>query len=296
MFAVVSADLIDNDRIVGCLRYIPTTHGLKKLSTSDANNYLKTNYPYYLYASKQMDTVVHAVPLAQVQQHYQPVKRLQQICAHPADYLETLVAHVADYFSSQGLKANALGISGSILISAHRTASDIDLVVYGRNNFLMARSCLRELFSRDNSQHFIQPLSEEQWLQTWQRRGCDLSLDNYIWHEKRKYNKACVDGVKFDLSMVDASTLNSQTYHKQSLVTLNAMIIDDSKAYDYPSRYIIDDPQVNQILSYSATYTGQAIRGELIEARGILEKSANGECRLLVGSSREACGEYLKVM
>jgi predicted nucleotidyltransferase len=147
----------------------------------------------------------------------------------------------------------------------------------------------------------IQPLSEEQWLQTWNRRDCDLSLADYIWHEQRKYNKASIDGIKFDLSMIESNrvelqAIDHQKYTKQGLHHLTARIIDDSKAYDYPASYQIDHPQISQILSYSATYTGQAIQGENIEARGVLEQSENGARRLVVGTSREASGEYLKVV
>jgi predicted nucleotidyltransferase len=203
---------------------------------------------------------------------------------------------VTAFFISQGVKADCLGISGSILIAAHGTESDIDLVVYGRDNFFKARHCLRELFSNHQAQHLITRLSAEQWQQTWSRRDCDLSLHDYIWHEQRKYNKAVIDDTKFDLSLVESQTIDHQIYTKQGIYQLKAVITDDSKAYDYPASYQIDHPLINQILSYSATYAGQAINGELIEAIGILEKSKSGQCRLLVGSSREATGEYLKVL
>lgn len=302
MFAVVSADQIDTDLIVSCLRYIPTPHGLSKVSTHDANQYLKTNYPQYLHYSKQLDAVVHAVPEEEIQLHYQPVERLKQIYSLPADTLEALTAQVATYFIAQGLDADALGVSGSILISAHGSASDIDLVVYGRDNFFKARKSLQQLFNNEPAnikkkpQNFIQPLSHQQWQETWQRRGCDLSLQDYIWHEQRKFNKASINGVKFDLSMTETPSNHHHTYRKQGMISLKALITDDTKAYDYPASYLIDHPQINQILSYSATYVGQACRGEAIEARGVVEKSLSGDCRLLVGVSREATGQYLKVV
>jgi len=47
---------------------------------------------------------------------------------------------------------------------------------------------------------------------------------------------------------------------------------------------------------YTATYTGQAEQGERIEVAGQLEVSNTGLVRILVGSSREAEGEYIKVL
>ncbi|MEE9425118.1 MAG: hypothetical protein V3V18_09055 [Methylococcales bacterium] len=295
MFAVVNAEPIQSDRIVCCLRYIPVADGLRKITTSDAIAYLQANHPQYLYHFEQLDTLVHAVPLSAIQCHYQPVSRLQQICEQPLDDIEESTEQVAAFFISQGIDSNSLGISGSILISAHGAQSDIDLVVYGRDNFFKARNSLQQLFMSLQTQHLIQPLSDEQWQQTWQRRGCDLSLKDYIWHEQRKYNKASINGIKFDLTLVEFQIIDHQIYHKQGIYELKALITDDSKAYDYPTSYQIDHPNVAQILSYSATYTGQACNGESIEARGVLEKSAKGDCRLLVGTSREASGEFLKV-
>ncbi len=302
MFAVVHADLIAADLIVSCLRYIPNAEGLDKISTNNANRYLQTNYPQYLHHFEQFDTFVHAVPLAAVKRHYQPVERLKQICQQPKDALEQLTSELCVYFVSQGLNADHLGISGSILIAAHGAESDIDLVVYGRDSFFKARDSLQQLFCRDlssskHTRHYqIQPLSQEQWRQSWNRRGCDLSLEDYIWHEQRKYNKASINDIKFDLTMVETQMTDHQAYVKQGISVLKAIVIDDSKAYDYPARYRIDHPQIEQILSYSATYAGQACNGEQIEAKGVLEKSDNGDCRLVVGTSREAANEYLKVL
>ena len=293
LLAVVDAELLDH-HIVCCLRYIPSDQGLSKLSTSQATQYLETRFPQYLQYSEQLDTRLHCVPRSRVHQHYQPNQRLEQICAQPTDQLETLTAQLASYFVDKGLAIDKLGVSGSILIAAHNSASDIDLVVYGRNNFFKARNRLREIL--DNNQHRdVQPLTTEQWQQSWQRRGSDLSLQDYMWHEQRKYNKASIHGVKFDLVMVETQSLERKTYRKQGVMRVKATVTDAGKAYDYPVSYVIDHPRVQRIICYSATYTGQACTGERIEAKGILEQADDGACRLLIGSSREAPGEYLKI-
>jgi predicted nucleotidyltransferase len=72
-------------------------------------------------------------------------------------------------------------------------------------------------------------------------------------------------------------------------------VVDDAAAYDYPARYRVDDPEVGEILVFTHTYVGQAVRGEAIEAAGQLEEEASGRLRLVIGSSREAPGEYLRV-
>ncbi|MEY3107605.1 MAG: hypothetical protein RIT35_1783, partial [Pseudomonadota bacterium] len=46
----------------------------------------------------------------------------------------------------------------------------------------------------------------------------------------------------------------------------------------------------------SATYTGQAVKGETVEVSGLVEQTKEGLKRIVVGSSREAPGEYIKVV
>jgi predicted nucleotidyltransferase len=50
------------------------------------------------------------------------------------------------------------------------------------------------------------------------------------------------------------------------------------------------------VVSFTATYTGQAVNGELIEIAGVVEQNAHGVKRIVIGSSREAHGEYIKVI
>ena len=72
--------------------------------------------------------------------------------------------------------------------------------------------------------------------------------------------------------------------------------MDDRYAYDYPDSYSVAHDSVNEVFVFTGTYFGQAIKGETIEARGMLEQNELGKRRLVVGTSREATGEYIKVV
>jgi len=59
---------------------------------------------------------------------------------------------------------------------------------------------------------------------------------------------------------------------------------------------VIDNDLVSEVIVYTHTYVGQAQLGEKIEVSGSVEREmATGKCRLIVGSTREAIGEYIKV-
>jgi len=53
------------------------------------------------------------------------------------------------------------------------------------------------------------------------------------------------------------------------------------------------DPVVSEILCYTHTYAGQALAGEVVEARGMME-DVRGQKRLVVGTSREPVGEWMR--
>jgi predicted nucleotidyltransferase len=79
-------------------------------------------------------------------------------------------------------------------------------------------------------------------------------------------------------------------------MTLQAQVIDDEAAFDYPAEFKLNHPQISAVVSFTATYTGQAVNGEIVEASGLVEQNHEGFKRLVVGSSREADGEYIRVI
>ena len=71
---------------------------------------------------------------------------------------------------------------------------------------------------------------------------------------------------------------------------------DDRQSFGNPSRFVTDDNEIPQIVSYNPTYTGQAEIGETVEASGWVEQLDDGQLRLVVGTTREALGEYIRVL
>ena len=117
--------------------------------------------------------------------------------------------------------------------------------------------------------------------------------------QSRKFNK-CISGkTKVDISMIpdeNECVKEFGPFKKISHERIEAIIIDDSYSYDFPARYIIQHTSINEVVSYTATYAGQAEKGEKLEAAGYVEQGSDGNKRLLVGSSREAGGEYIRVV
>jgi len=209
------------------------------------------------------------------------------------DAVERDLLQLAKLFQQHGLNLTQTGITGSILISAQNRHSDIDWVCYGRTVFHQCRAITRELIKQGQ----LSELSDTDWQHAYQRRSAELSFADYVWHERRKCNKAVINGRKFDLNFIDPSEQSDTThYRKCAAVTLRCKITDDTHAFDYPALFAVDHEEISTIASFTATYTGQAITGETIEVSGTIEQAGHGTKRIVVGSSREAQGEYIKVI
>ncbi|MCU7930792.1 MAG: hypothetical protein KZQ90_08325 [Candidatus Thiodiazotropha sp. (ex Codakia rugifera)] len=293
IFAVVAAGE-ETQRVLSFLRYQRSSTGYKKLSTHEANELLKNHYPAYLYYSRSRDVNLHGVPRECIVHHHQPRQRLQTLC-HRAycDGLEHKLRLLVGQFEAHGLDRQTIGITGSLLIGAHTTHSDIDLVFYRRETFFKARAIVKRLLDRK----FLHNLDDALWQDAYVRRGCSLTFEEFVWHERRKFNKAAIQQTKFDISLlIPEQELDGLSYRKQGQYNLQSSVTEDRYSFDYPARYQLDHPSIEEVVSYTATFAGQAQKGETVEVQGQLEISTDGHRRIVVGSDREALGEYIKVL
>lgn len=293
IFAVV-AQKIEHGKVLCFLRYVKDNPGWKKVETEPANAVLKRHHPDYLHYSPVLDAHLHAVAINRIVKHHRPKQRLQQIMLESQqDAIERDVLKLCELFQQHGLDLMQIGITGSILVGVQKQSSDIDLVCYDRAVFHQCRAIISELIIQGQ----LQSLNDKDWQQSYQRRSCDLSFADYVWHERRKINKAVINGRKFDLNFIDDSARSESTsYQKCGAITLQCTIVDDTHAFDYPAEFKIDHEHFDAIVCFTATYTGQAVKGETVEVSGIVEQTQQGVKRIVVGSSREAHGEYIKVI
>lgn len=304
LFAVVNAG-IEADRVLSFLRYQRMGDRLHKFDTATANAFLADTHPALLYRSTAHDAALHGVPVEQISRHYRPAQRLAEWIApdHKQDdcppissasgvWRERLL-QLAQIIGGGPAIPNWLGVTGSLLVGAQREGSDIDLVCYGRQDFARAR----ERLIQAQATGLLQPLPDALWQDAYQRRGCSLSWEEYLWHERRKGNKFACDGIKVDVSLIDApAPATHWAGTKVERAVVQCRVSDDTYAFDYPACYEVEHAQLRRIVCYTPTYFGQARTGERIEAAGWIERDSQGQHRLLVGTSREAAGEFIRVL
>ncbi|QXP91890.1 hypothetical protein [Methylococcus capsulatus] len=292
-FAVVDGHPEDG-RLLCTLRYVPLADGLRKLSTAEAMDFLQEHRPAYLRRSRRLDAVLPAVPLECIAGHLRPRDRVRTLLAGTSrDAIEAKARRLLGVFAGEGLDLKEFGVTGSLLLGAQTLASDIDLVVYAPATFDAARTVVAEATADGR----LDTPTEADWRKAYERRGCTLAFEDYLWHERRKFNTGFIEGTKFDLTLVLPGSWDSfQAAEKRGSLILRTRVTDDRGAFESPARYLTDHPRVGQVLSFTHTYVGQARTGEKIEASGQVEALPDGSERLIVGSSREAPGEYIRVL
>jgi predicted nucleotidyltransferase len=293
LFAIV-AEGLEAGKVRCFLRYVRHKNGQwRKVQTDEANELLAKNHPDYCFHSPEFDAFLHAVSVEKITTHHHPQHRLKQLLDNShRDEIENDCADLCRLFKQTEIDLNHFGITGSLLIQQQKVSSDIDLVCYDNAIFHQCRTVVGDLIK----QNLLADLSENDWRESYDRRDCDLSFEEYVWHERRKANKGLINGRKFDLSLVEVDKWGREKYQKLEKVTIQAEVIDDTHAFCYPAEFKISHSMIQNVVCFTATYTGQAIVGETIEVSGQLEQDECGNQRIVVGSSREARGEYIKVI
>jgi len=294
-FAVVS-EYQEDDRVLTWLRYIKDGLGLHKIDTEQARKLISDSYPEFLFHSEYADSDLHGIPLESISHIYRPDQTVVRLLnMTDADNKQRDAIKILKLLLEAGIKEENIGITGSLMLDTHNEQSDIDIVIYGRELFYKVRQYIKDCLASGE----LESLDASLWKDAYQRRGCEISFEDYCSHEQRKFNK-CVSGTsKVDISMIPETYERYQEigpFKKQGQEKIESIVTNDIYAYDFPARYFINHETIGELVSYTATYIGQVQKGEKIEAAGYVEQGSDGKKRLLVGSSREANGEYIRVV
>ncbi|WP_282730993.1 DNA polymerase subunit beta [Methanobacterium alcaliphilum] len=322
LFFATTSYLHPEDRILAFLRYIPDDEGERsingqkysKVDSEQAYNFLKENYPHYLYECDNTRVEMMGVPLNKIKTILKPNERLKELKKENSeDPLLQKVILVADTFHEEAsIPYDSMGISGSILPGLYDPKnSDIDFVVYGLSNHRLAMQTFAKLKDNNKNGNFFS-IDDEYWEKVYNKRIKDstLSLDEFCWYEKRKNNRGIVKGTLFDILATKEwneikGVWGDTRYEPMGFITVECTVSNALAAFDNPATYevedikIIDGPhvEIKEIASFTHTYSGQALEGEKIISRGKLEKVIGSQetYRVVVGTTRESLNEFIKL-
>ncbi|NVO67144.1 DNA polymerase subunit beta [Methanofollis tationis] len=283
---IFAVSAYDNTERAGCvLRYVPDPAGERvdpegrrytKLDFEPAYEYIREHRPEYL-------DHLHRVPADRIARVYKPEERM--------DWIASRDPRVRRLLSLFDLPAGKVGCTGSRLIGVENAASDIDLVVYG-GAWFSAQAQLARLVQTGT----LPAMSEEMWRKVYEKRVPEISFDTFVLHEARKWNRGEFGDTYFDLLYTrDYDALASAPAGRGREIgrgRIEALVTDASQSFDSPAVYEVEHETVSRVISFTHTYSGQALAGETIEAVGVLEEHGDTQW-LIVGTTREARGEYI---
>lgn len=276
----------DNGDRVGCvLRYVPDPAGERcdpagrcytKYDFEEAFAWIAEHKPAYL------DTV-HRVPHTDIVRVYKPEEERAAVALR-----DKRVQKLIGFFDLPG---GAYGVTGSLLCGLENAGSDIDMVVYG-DAWFSAQQQLARLVGNGR----LTGMSEEMWRRVYDKRVPEISFETFVLHEERKWNRGEIDGTYFDLlytrSYDNLRAVAAGRGEVLGRMRIEALVTDASLAFDSPAVYGIEHEEISRVLSFTHTYSGQALAGETIEVQGVRERHGD-EDWLIVGTTREAKGEYI---
>jgi predicted nucleotidyltransferase len=227
-----------------------------------------------------------------------PDAGLRQVLAkEPADVLLTALQDLFTRVLSQsGLTEEDFGVFGSLLHGFyHPSLSDLDFIVYGKENMNRLCEALETLYREDpslrNEFDSMKAVEAKDW------KFLNYSLKEYLWHQRRKMIYAYFDSedagrvVKAEFEPVKTWKEICNEYNPSTRIShvgwikAVAEITDDKDAPFIPSVYpievrdVLDGPKVDEItriFSYMEEFRMQAKRGEHVLVEGNLEKFVNG--------------------
>ena len=181
------------------IREIKGKKYVKMAESQIAYKFLEEKFSKYLFYDETINVLMHAIPKEDVKRILSPKERLKEIVneENNLNELEEKCRKLALILEEYGVPIKSMGVSGSLLLKLNNKNSDIDFVIYGKHNHKKGREALK-LAYEDNK---LKPLSNNFWKLAYEKRIKDgtLTYEEFVFYEKRKYNRGLVDNTMFDL-------------------------------------------------------------------------------------------------
>lgn len=277
-----------SEGIRATLRYVPDVSGerelngkkYKKYDFGPAFEFMRKNRPEWVQD-------VHVVPESEVKKVLRPSDAIPGLLSS-----DRRIREIVKVLDAAGIPRTSMGVTGSMLAGLQNKSSDIDFVVYGPLWF-RARDAITTAKRQENP---IEEVNEDMWQTIYRKRIPEISFNEFMLHESRKGNRGMVEGTYFDLLFVrEWDQIQEPLLRGKDTVKkkIEAEVINADFAFDSPAFYKVKHEEIDHVLSYTHTYAGQALPGEIIEACGVVEQVGNMK-RLVVGTSREPKGEWIR--
>lgn len=301
------------DRTVAYLRYLEDPSGdrrrgdktyIKVYSLSDRERIIADRYPQYLFWDPVYGERLQEVPQKSVSKHYQPTRKVSELLDKPdLNRVETEALELVKFIKeSSRVHSGKIGLSGSILVDLYTRQSDIDVVIYGRENGLSVYETLRQSMKEGRGPLSPYGLSDLKRLHEFRSKDTLMPLEEFIRLEQRKFSQGKFGRRDFfvrfllDWDEVDEK-YGDRTYARVGYTKIKARVEDDSGSIFTPCRYAVSQvevlegtniPLIREITSFRGRFCEQAKKGEQVIAQGkaekVVERDGSESFRLILGA------------
>lgn len=243
-------------------------------------------YPEFTFFSRELDRWIISVSRRTIHEAYLPSRQLSRLLTRgPKTRLEERAVELIRLLSKRSdVPIGFFGIHGSLCLDMSREESDIDISVYGGDNYRRVKGALKDC--RDEGL-------------------IELSTDN--WYDAKRLNKGVYEGVSF---IINATRRFSEIRKNKSMIKplcraeAECRCIDSNEGVFRPAIYKVSEcrpiygysanlSKVSQIISMIGVYRDAVKLGERMIVRGVLEEvqDQGGKIfRIVVGSGSSGEG------
>jgi len=302
------------NRIIAFLRYFPDEKGERKknskryskvYSLSERYALLKERYPQYLVCNPVFDETLCEVPVDAVKNDHKPAEKLRELrSSNSLDIVESLALRLAKLLKETAdIPWDAIGISGSIMVSLHTPSSDIDPIVYGSENCRKVYSALKNLLGEKQGPFKPYTWKDLKVLFDFRSKDTMMNYGDFVRSESRKVLQGKFLQRDYFIRFVkDWSEVGEKYgdvhYVNVGYARVKATVVDDSESIFTPCVYKVSDVQVlegpqitpvEEIVSFRGRFCEQARNGEVVIAQGKVERVTDNRknreyFRLLLGN------------
>ncbi len=325
IFCVVS-DLHPPDRVCAFLKYI---HGegewirggerysrivklYKTNEIKDTLDFLRMRRPEYLHYEPTVGEAFSYIPVNSIKQHYKCEERAREILSSPSNPLEHIVAELIEEIEGiTGISSSYMGITGSILVGLQNPRADIDLIIYGRDNFWRAAEAVEHIAGREAMQGirlgFMKSLMSKYPLTQAEASKLSERLTNRGVYRDKVFS---IHAVKL-LDEIDAK-YGEVIYKPVGFSKVLLKIREDRYSCFTPAVYHVeqlsqpevasgDELEIRTLTCYDTSFACLMRRGDVVECCGKIEevmvrKTVERYLNILVGAVSHSEGQYVKLL
>ncbi|MHA1652084.1 MAG: nucleotidyltransferase domain-containing protein [Candidatus Helarchaeota archaeon] len=249
----------------------------------------KANYPEYLYFDPFIGKTVFVVPHHLIKIYFVPEIQLRHLLqkSNP-DPLERDAIELIQMLSRKAqVPLSDFGIHGSLSTGMHTDSSDIDIAIYGAENFLRVKKTVFLLFKEKKIEYLNETSSDE-----IRMNKCLYKGRKFVFNGIRKIDELREEYRRFKYTPIRTLHFYCDVVESRERMFRPALYnIEDYFPADNDS-ILLQTHWPSQVISMIGEFRDVARRGDEVEVQGLLEKvedlkEGNSYYRIVVGSGRE---------